>query len=871
MARIPVIRWQGRTTSSPGYYTRQQGLQPDVGELIFRRDAFQEIDIAPPAVQVAPLWDGAFEAPWHPELLDKLPPVTATGGGRFPKEDDEPDSKRLSLAGTLVFDSPEPFGAKTERPPKRIYEAIYLHPAGAREIIGEISRKDRTEKLHGEIAVTITDVRHFFSSLGWLYGDVNVRMPGGEYDEHTIRHWPGPRRYEPLSLLDALVWIAAHLPGYPKVVQAPRRLLDHKVKAPTIRARGELTALWLRKILDEYRLEFGLTGANEIVFSDRVGQTHVIGEFLDVSGGARLFPAGMPSVTALEQTQWDTVPDVVHVMGKPLYQNIRRRAIAVLPDLDNRIRPAVEVLAEWRYPLEQALANLQVNRDRGFEDVPILAGGITDSPWSRFIRTEKIKRLREHFGRLFQIESEIGQDGRGFRNPDLPMLDRVVRTDGAPESAQLRAAALGLPVPGSSEVSVTGDHPVGFEPPLVIGWYTTQERNEDRQVIVTAIGELVREIDLLISDIVNDLLAATREGPAYISHRIEFAKKVVVAAQAFNRKLSAFELTLQDGTTALQEKIEEAQLYANPDETSLESVSESALKIREAFQKFYFGEMQKEANELAALKASLLANLEEAQNKDWWKNPTLQLWFNRYGALPPNSYTIDAKTGLIRTQTPAAKTDRFFDLLPENLRAYPVHSRTRGAGGAQEDTGLVEAPVMPHLQVVYGIQHNRGSWRDRVIVPVVRDGPNEVKAGKPLETAGVSGALVPEPNMQLYLDREGRPFNLREVLDASEDAARDILLAPRYERAYHYELAGWWPIDAIGPQTSVTHALQQAQGQALQPVTIVEVNARYGGGRGGRSPALKAKLGIGQLMIPTWRGDAWTEGGGPTDPPGGGL
>lgn len=811
-------------------------MQPDYGRLVFPRSAFVGFEIAQPNVQIAPLWEGALETPFHPMVADELSAISDTGGGRAPDPEDISDPNKVNLAGTLIFECDQPLGQTASPPLGRIYEGIYLAPAGVAELLEEISREDRRERHHGEIEIAVTDIREFFPRLGFVYGDVNVRMPTGEYDERSVRQ-KDPRRNEPYSLEDVLKWIVAHLPGSPKLIGLPARIRGHKIPAPTIRARGERAAFWLDVLMDRFKLSFGLTGANEVALSDQVGSPHDPEDprFPSVSPGFLIAPA-MPVVEALERTQWNIVPDIVYAVGEPLYQNVRRRAIAAIRDLDGRIRPLLDVLQDWRIPLGWALRHSTQPPDKAFNDELMH----TFEP-DVYLRGQKIRRLREDAFRLFQLESGIGRadDGRGASDPMLPMRYRAVRGDATRLERETAAQEIGRGQPGAShaEVSLGGDHPVVLEPPRISGWYVTQEDNADRATLERLIDreqEILEHFYLVMQE---DIAVAREAGLEVLAARFEESKQTAVKRESYGRKLFDYDLGMPFGRGRGTLRLPEGTLFGRDyvdviDVEKLQRVSELALADRAAFESKVIAALEAEAREFSTRFGRWEEFTRRLRDPQLWDRPTLTLAMARYGPLPSDLFVVeDADRGVIRTRIPMVETDRVADGLVENHVALRPSS----------------------LEVVYGIEHNLGSWRDRVVIPVVRDGDRSVHAGPPLTSGGIAGETVPLTGVTLYLDRESRPLNLREVLDAAEEAARDILLAPRYERAYSYVYAGWWPVDALGAVSSVTHGLEQVQGKAPQPITRIHVNARFGGGFGGQSPARKTKLSRGELAIQVLR------------------
>jgi hypothetical protein len=138
---------------------------------------------------------------------------------------------------------------------------------------------------------------------------------------------------------------------------------------------------------------------------------------------------------------------------------------------------------------------------------------------------------------------------------------------------------------------------------------------------------------------------------------------------------------------------------------------------------------------------------------------------------------------------------------------------------------------MVYPEVTFGVEHRWGSYNDYAFVNVVRRENGKIEILSVNEPEDRSLFVHHEPGMILYADREGRPFNMKELHDKAKESAELILDAPFKVQRFHYKYDGFHSVDASGAVTQVSFYVD-----GDRPFTEILVNDYQGTTqRGGRS------------------------------------
>lgn len=802
-----------------GSYTHRVGFGPDSGHVSLHRRDFALLvqNFVRPFV---PAGIAKVQAqPFSPHLVEQL---IETVSRTAPRADPRAKvAEGTTIFGELIFDSRTSAIPGTDDPlageQRVVIPQAYLTESSFNEVMEDLLRNG-TE--HGVIEIGFTDIRTWWSDYGTVTGEFNIRKPDGSMFWDTLK-----TKEKPYTLLELInQFILPHLPGNYRVASIPS--FKAQIIPENIRWQWEPAIKALSDLLNQYKLELCPNFDGTITLSNKNSQHDL--NVLHINGLGITMP---PPSSRLQGQRVHPAPAIVIVRGNRVLQNRFRELIPMMMDTDGRLKPIKEVLQRWRYPVVEALKQITVEEHRQYENVP----GSNQ-------RIKNIRRdcLKSTFCRVFALPSVAWADPHQFRIPDVPILERIAVGKGDESILDELIKTLGLDPAESEKSNRTGNQEVDLLPPRVFASQIVEKQIEDLTKLIPVLDDCITRGE-----------AQVKKAEQYAEELLDKHSNTPLIRQFIKR----FELSPDDVSLTELGKLA-------PEILDTQGFDENDLKKplkQEVSQKLYDGPTEQilvpgspEREKIVKRLKQLLDRREEVLDStreqikrarkvvDNWKALRRRIitqgrtedhehrwWTCLYAEVPHGKYHILKDRGLVIFEDPVIMT------------TIPM------------------SPYKPHLTdnissvgfaaIGYASEHKTNSPQDWTFVTFTRDGKGGIKTlglGMPVFD---TPRVIHDPNLTLYMDYEGFPFNREKVVKQAKSQAEKVLLEDPIELSVRYTHKGFYPID-LG-LNGVTAVTWRSDGDTSKTVTEVNMTEVSMGGLGPKAASEKVLAGFNTRLM----------------------
>lgn len=755
------------------HFRRSDGLHPEFGTVVVDYSVLRSLELKSDVVPWRAV--GGSEAGalsihvWHEHFNKRK-------GSHASRKPTPPSAGSLRIFGDLVLETTTEGGEGGKE--TVAFSNIFLE--NAEEVSQDLARA--REHAEGEIQLDVTDIRRYWGNYGAVLCRINCRLENGKYDPRTIKT-PGRTAARggtttsaefhgvPWPFEDVINYLFAQVPGSPAVLGL--KSLGPLPPPEQIDSIGSTALAVIEDVLGNYGLVAKLLPDGNVLLARKMTSFLSPGQVAPEVGEKR-------SVTRISyETKSVTridVPPVVMVVGQPRVRRETQNYVPAFHDLDGRLYRLSDIAAVWKgYSVAQVNRQVFNTEDMAFQDVPpkphvpniadgefrkLLAQGVAglppesgDGQKDDLHYGRKTIMLAEAY-RVYAPASMFGSDApRGEGNapywlgkeerplPWVPMGHFPCMEDHLRE-----------PIPDRRE---KGDRGAFFIiPPIVTGTYVA--------------GSLWTDPGQVVASLVKNLQQA--------QSRVRFVERVLdYALDEFNTFPQRFDRASR--LAALQQHLEQElilqQLQPLPQDYLVRGIKEmtSAGQDKDRLNDLIRGcreEIGTERDKIFGFQKSIddvvetffLAGAVPGYGQVPW------------GQVPRTLWSLDPMTGIVTFQMPVATA------LP--IAAYERAHMTAVADGA--------------VTVTYGkpLNYNEASDYTSVLFARNKDGKGSRLVGVN-RSSQVKPHVVMAPDMVMYEDSDGTPFNLQECIDQAEKKAKPLLEGPDSLEGYSTTFSGFVP------------------------------------------------------------------------------
>lgn len=761
--------YQGKVCQG-GRFRRSPGLEPEGGYVDLPYEILGKLD-----VPQGPVW---FDTGMGPKDIRTFfsgvgsrsvgQKIAAAGGGAG-----------LAAFGDLVMTST--YKGETLAP--MTYNGIFVASEGTEEITLGLS--DQQKHSLGVVRVQLTDIRSTYKH-GAFFGRINCRMrTTGKWVKNTTKDGKG----KPWSAAEVFIFLFSELPGSPGI--HPQSAIFFKDFAPPydLVGEGEPAVEHVSRLLKHYGLTPYLLPNGDYLLGYELDVNWGQGEYAMEAGQASKINVEFVSEEHKAVSQAVTRTAACLVVGGK-----RRRAtsfpwVPVIQDPKSlRIYPMTDENCMKYGGLSLEEVNFEVLRDP-----------------SKNFRNCEPKRKREGFlrGRMFRewayriyapaIAFDTEKKGDGglsleefLELPFMPMREAPWKRD------DLAKHGLTAPKSKKGDVGKPGDWllhaPVVYAAGLRQGFYKDFKAIQDYFKVLTEsfkdersrLKQLLEGMKSRSKDLDSSLLEADRSirknfNPGYARSQFGLTVNPLLspggdngAARDLGSSVDAVQhakdsathghstKAYKDAIAAALKTVEDVE-YAVGQESAAREAQKNFQKFKEVFER-YGG---------------------------------VHAWANfPHSAIPETEYTLDEQTGLLSFARPMVRTKQPFML------------QTEGA----------EVVADGGVMVTFGFEYNFNLFLDYTSVLFVaqqqmngQGGPTKAVIAGLNRGSAVKPVVVRDPNIRLYENEHGTPFNATEVISAAVPHAAGQLEVPLNAVGYTYKLQGFHKASLDEGISSVQH------------------------------------------------------------------
>lgn len=768
-------------------YRRSEGLQPEPGWI--------DLDLA----DVKSLTVQRRDTNWRSVNGFEVPaPISIRtwfdmdpGQGAPQREILAPEGGGLAPFGDLTLTS---FKNGDAQPPQ-VYRDVYVDESGIEEVgpqIAAVRAHDRSI-----VRVPLTDIRRFYLTHGAFVGDINVRLPSGEFDRETVKDFT---TCEPWSAVDVIRYLFALLPGSP-VVLPDSDLTTLTIDPPAdVIGRGEPAVQHLDALLKRLGLVPKMMPGGNYLVDLKASSKTPLGEIATDVGTFET----PQDVHYERKTVWNTTrPHAVHVFGKPVIRRVTLPYTAVFKDSDGKYYRVFDAPRRWAWSRESLLKGVAMGQEKRYRDIP---------PINRPQGDERREIANRDFFRLYAPTHMFaptpgcpnsGRDGTPteggidfFSEEDFDRADYLPVQDVPWYQTEFRQLSeKGLP---EIKEEFEGDREnVVISPPVVQGAYFGEDLFRDFAQIEDRFNNNVLDFQSYIAGMEVSLRNAQGR-LADIGRRI--VKEVSDAslegfssdearARYFSLLAEQPEFVQLDGD--VQQALREAgvgvgEQMLKDENTTHERQARLARITREI--EGWQAEIQGANNTLTILQnefAALKATYEEIGG--------VPLRMNKPHTVIRTGYAIDRRTGIITFGEPVFQARDPFVL----------------------DGDTTEAVSDADIFVTLGYEVRDGLSSDLTSVvfhSVTQNGRSTPRVSGVNRSSPLKGTPVKAPKMRMYQTDRGEPMNATQVVTIAAGRAASVLNVPSVAEGRHYELIGLRKAVCEGGINSVQHVFDGTVG-----------------------------------------------------------
>lgn len=782
-----------------GMFRRDPGLTPGGGYV-----DIDYKDLGSLKVDAGPFWAGGDPGPKDILAASKGggPGRTQTAGGSGGGGNVGGGLKRF---GPLVMQST--FNGKAL--PALVYEDIFVG-SGTEELAVGIS--DARAHNKGKVRVQLTDIRSTYKH-GAFFGRINCRMASsGNWVRSTTKNGKG----SPWTAIQVFEFLFSELPGSPGIDPQSQIYAAQFRGSPPVDLEGEGEPIIhvLDQLLARYGLVARLLPDNSYFLGNDLGGDYGPGQYAEDVGNkvnAEHIREERKSISFSP-----TRSAAVMVVGKRRVRSITVPYVPVIKDpKSGRIFPMTDKKCrDLGMQLKDVKEQVFRNSERSFREV---------SPKYTREGDKRRQMFREWAYRVYAPAAAFGKAASGTQGgagdgmleeefadiPFMPMREAPwLRSDLAKHGITTNVSSK----PGSGAFKEWILHP-----PVVWAAGFRQDFFKDFEAIKEFFDLMLegeKNASKMIDSEIEKYGQAIRDlGPSISKADAEMAKRFNAgdanSKYAFNG--SFFIGLLADVAEAVKEKFSGSAktLSASMNSGSLEALQqknllENSLKIWKELSGKTLDSSRKWKNKFKEFKEAFEFNR------------GVLAWANfPHGVMMEGSYSLDSQTGLLKFHDLMCKAEQPFLLQPDGAVAI-------GDGAVMVNFG-------------YEIKNNLLSDFTSVLF-VAKDSPNESVTDGPSaisavsacgmnRSCGIKPVTEKDPNLRLYENSAGQPFNVTEVVTQAASRAVGQLRVPRAAIGYTYVLQGLRKAVLDAGISSVQHEYD-----GKRAATTVMVNAL--GGRG---------------------------------------
>lgn len=712
------------------------------------------------------------------------------------------------------------------------YKNLFIAESG----VEEIERTLAKVRLHqeGKIRVQLTDIRIWYRKHGALLQRFNVRRPGGEFDQVTLKKTGGTAPSSstnldagatgngpgdsPFGTFDTTVaevtqsnggsesfapWTAKEimehllklLPGSPIMGGNSDWAKDDLEPPVDIVGEGEPVVEWIAKLLKQYGYAAQLQPDCHTYLIMKIGKKVPYGQ---IATAENQFEE-VDNVHYERKTVWiNRRPPAVSVIGKRRVRRISLNYVPVFQSPDDGLFYKLDAVSEaFGYGLDQVNKQVMIGHEKNFRNVPPIGTA------KAFHRAEALRKC------AYRMYAPISAFPDGKNRATLQDLQRqaYMPMKKCPIYLDEMAAWIGM------DDDVTDDKegdkgPFALIGPIVRGYRYGQGFFKDYGAIQKHFDGLLQfvERELKWAETMKQWIEVRSSGsePALIAPQqslsttykdtnvIKYASKIL---KKFMKKeadeemvsASALQQSMGKGVAAdkmMQEELDRLKLVTNQER----EVAKSAVSDAEAWKAAVNAEF--------GSYTSVFARGGGVQLKCQYP----------WGVITRGHYSINTATGIIMFHEPMVRLIQPF--LMDN------------------DSGQVRADG--NITVTFGYELNTNTPLDWTTVSFAADETAPDEAPEPKLVSLCYPTAMPAhvehaSSMQMYEDQNGIPFNAAACVTEAASYATGILAVPHRVDGYTYELDGLRAAVLEGGITSVQHQMSD-DGLAY---THVQVNAPY--------------------------------------------
>lgn len=766
--------YQGKVCQG-GSFRRSPGLEAEGGYVDLPYEVLGDLD-----VPKGPVW---FDTNGGPKDIRTF--FASGGGAGGPKQSTIASGGTgaggLAAFGTLIMKSTY----KDNALPPMVYQGIFVASEGTEELTLDLAEQQKHSL--GLVRVQLTDIRSTYKH-GAFFGRINCRMKTtGKWILSTTKNGKGT----PWSAQEVFTFLFSELPGAPGL--HPASVIFRKNFAPPydLVGEGEPAKEHINKLLRSYGLTAYLLPDNNYLIGYELDVTWEQGEYSATAGSTAKIPVECLATENKAVSQAVTRTAAVLVVGSK-----RRRAasfpwVPVIRDpKSGRIYPMTEELTPKYAGMALEDIKFEVLRD--------------PSKNFRFCAPLKKKEgyvrgqmLREWAYRVYapaiafdtEKKSEQGMAPEEFAElPFMPMREAPWKKDDLAKhgTTVIKNKKGDVGKPGEWILSP----PVVFAGGLRQGFFKDFDAIQDYFKVLTEsfkdektrLKNLLELLKTKAKDFDSSILEAERTlkqnfNPGYA--RSKFGLTVAPIVSPGGDNASAGDL----GATV------DAIQHAKDAATHGHSTKEYKNAIGAALRILEDAEWAVGQEKAAA---------EAKKNFDKFKEVFkeyggVQAWGNfPHGPVPETEYTLDEETGLLTFARPMVRTKQPFLL------------QTEGA----------EVVADGGVMVTFGYEYNFNLFADYTSVLFTAqdqmNGDGAVVHRSVLCGLNRGGAVKPivlrDPNIRLYENEHGVPYNTTEVVSAAIPRAAGALEVPLNSVGWSYALQGHHQASLDEGISSVQHS-----------------------------------------------------------------
>lgn len=787
------------------------GLEPSSGFVDLNLEDVKRI-----LIDVRPL-------PWHGNVFPGLISIKASQRGTVaaaPGRSSNPGSGFFNYGDLVLksFDGSAPFHTPIT------YKNLYIAESGVEEIERELGRV----RLHqeGKIRVQLTDIRMFYRKHGALLQRFNVRRPGGEIDQLTMKasgsevapQAPGQQSgsttgdsafgnsdytqvepapggstsYRPWTAKELMTHFLAMLPGAP-AMHADSHFAKDALEPPMdIIGEGEPIVEWIAKLLAQYGYEAHLLPDSATYLIQRLGSKVEAGKIATAPGQLE----AATDVHYERKTTWiKNRPVAVSVLGKRRVRRVSQVYVPIFQSSDDGLLYKLSAVGSiYGYSTSQLNKQVMIGHEKNFRDVPPLGTA------KAFRRAQSLRKCAY---RMYAPASAF-PDGKDRctlqdlqRQAFMPMKKCPVYLD------ELKAW---LGVEEDVQESQTGDAgPFALVAPIVRAFRYGQGFFKDFGAIKEHFQLVMQSVDRELAWANNlqqmtqtrlnnpGLLKPHEQMDAGFGDASKFFSKV--AKDAISKRVDEEMVRVAKLGQALT-KDDAARIMKDEELQALKPVTQQEFQLA-----------KESVDEARTWQRAVQREFEKYQKAFAGGGGIHMKCQLPYGPVERGHYSINTETGVLMFGDPAVRLLQPF--LPDN------------------DTGSVRADG--DVTVTFGYELNSNTPLDFTTVSFVPDEPNAddaptAKVVSLCYPVGVPSHVEHASSMQLYEDQNGMPFNQTAVITEAASYAKSILEVPHRVDGYTYELDGLRSAVLEAGFTSIQHTWDADDGKAY---THVQANAPY--------------------------------------------